>query len=89
MDYHDIYAIIFAVVIIAVGIAALGYSFIRRHILGTFKFDNSGETYRCLLEFEDLDGIEKHKFAIVRIQEARLNPAGVNRTIGNPSNGRQ
>lgn len=60
------------------------------HILGTFKFDNSGETYRCLMEFENLDDIEKRKFAIVRIKEADLSLPGehkaTNRKVGSSFN---
>lgn len=51
-------------------------AFIRTHTLGTFKFDNSGSTYRCLFEFDDLDDVEKHKFAIVKIKEADLSLPG-------------
>ena len=62
--------------VLAIAIIAAIAIFIRSHILGTFKYDNSGATYRCMLEFDDLDDIEKHRFAIVRIKEANLNLPG-------------
>lgn len=66
---------IFCVAIVITLVVAIR-RFIKQHMLGTFKFDNSGETYRCLMEFDDLDDVEKHKFAIVRIKEANLNLPG-------------
>ena len=51
--------------------------FVTSHILGTFRFDNSSETYRCRLEFDvDLDIVEKKRFAIVRIKESDLSLPG-------------
>lgn len=66
--------------ILAIAIIAAITIFIRSHILGTFKYDNSGATYRCMLEFDDLDDVEKHRFAIVRIKEANLNLPGERKT---------
>jgi hypothetical protein len=53
--------------------------YITAHMLGTFKFDNSGDTYRCRMEFDDLDEIENIKFAIVKIEEADLSLPGERR----------
>ena len=66
--------------VLAIAIVAAIVIFIRSHILGTFKYDNSGATYRCMLEFDDLDDVEKHRFAIVRIKEANLNLPGERKT---------
>lgn len=63
-------AVIFVIAIVA------GYRFIRRHMLGTFKYDNSGETYRCRLEFESIDEVEKLRFAIVKVKEENLGLPG-------------
>ena len=52
---------------------------IALHTLGTFKFDNSGDTYRCLMEFDNLDEVEKLKYAIVKIEEADLSLPGESR----------
>ena len=63
------------IVILAVCIVA-AVAFVKSHILGTLKYDNSGETYRCLFEFDNLDEIEQKKFAIVKIEPANLNLPG-------------
>lgn len=55
------------------------YAFIKRHTLGTFKYDNSGETYRCRMEFDSLDEVEKLHFAIVKIKEEDLGVPGEKR----------
>lgn len=65
-----------ALIVIFVLVSRLIYVFIRNHMLGTFKFDNSGDTYRCRFEFDNLDDVEKLKFAIVRIEEDNLNLPG-------------
>ena len=70
------YAAIIFVLALAVTVIVAVNKFIRSHILGTFKYDNSGATYRCMLEFDDLDDVEKHSFAIVKIREADLNLPG-------------
>ena len=64
------------VLAIIVSVVAFAKAFIGLHILGTFKYDNSGETYRCLFEFENLDDVEKRSFAIVRVKEADLSLPG-------------
>lgn len=71
----SIWLYIFCVVLL-VAVVAMVRRFIHSHMLGTFKFDNSGVTYRCLMEFDDLDDVEKHKFAIVRIKETDLSLPG-------------
>lgn len=68
---------IFILIAILVACCVVGaYFYIRKHMLGTFKFDNSGETYRCRMEFDSLDEIEKLKFAIVMIKEENLGLPG-------------
>lgn len=66
---------IFLIVLFVLAVIAARF-YITLHILGTFKFDNSGETYRCRMEFDDLDDVERHKFAIVKIKEADLSLPG-------------
>ena len=75
MEQNDIlFAVCAAIVIVAMVLATR--AFINTHILGTFKYDNSGETYRGRFEFADLDDVEKHRFAIVKVEEADLNLPG-------------
>lgn len=69
-------ATIVTIIVLAIAIVLGIRAFISMHTLGTFKYDNSGATYRCLFEFDDLDDVEKHKFAIVKIQEADLSLPG-------------
>lgn len=64
------------VVVLVVAILAAAYIFVRKHFLGTFKFDNSGATYRCRFEFDDLDELEKLRFAIVKVKEENLSLPG-------------
>lgn len=71
----SIWLYIFCVVLL-VAVVVMVRRFIHSHMLGTFKFDNSGATYRCLFEFDSLDDVEKHRFAIVRIKEADLSLPG-------------
>lgn len=71
----SIWLYIFCIVLL-VAVVVMVSRFIHSHMLGTFRFDNSGATYRCLLEFDDLDDVEKHKFAIVRIKETDLSLPG-------------
>lgn len=75
-----VYTILFGASICIVGFSLFIFigTLIQRHVytLGTFKFDNSGDTYRCRMEFEDLDEVEHAKFAIVRIEEADLSLPG-------------
>lgn len=76
----DLITILFGASICIVGfLVAIGIGVWMQfhvHTLGTFKFDNSGDTYRCRMEFEDLDEVEHCKFAIVRIEEADLSLPG-------------
>lgn len=58
------------------GLIILLRSYIRRHMLGTFKYDNSGETYRCRFEFENIDDLENMRFAIVKVKEENLGLPG-------------
>ena len=51
-------------------------SYIRRHMLGTFKYDNSGETYRCRFELDNIDDLENVRFAIVKVKEENLGLPG-------------
>ena len=69
-------ATIVTIIVLTIAIVLGIRAFISMHTLGTFKFDNSGATYRCLFEFDDLDDVEKHKFAIVKIKEADLSLPG-------------
>jgi len=71
----SIWLYIFCVVLL-VAVVVMVRRFIHSHLLGTFKFDNSGATYRCLFEFDSLDDVEKHRFAIVRIKEEDLSLPG-------------
>lgn len=71
----SIWLYIFCVVLL-VAMVVMVRRFIHSHLLGTFKFDNSGATYRCLFEFDSLDDVEKHRFAIVRIKEEDLSLPG-------------
>ena len=71
----SIWLYIFCVVLL-VAVVVMVHRFIHSHLLGTFKFDNSGATYRCLFEFDSLDDVEKHRFAIVRIKEEDLSLPG-------------
>lgn len=71
----SIWLYIFCVVLL-VAVVVMVRRFIHSHMLGTFKFDNSGATYRCLFEFDSLDDVEKHRFAIVRIKEEDLSLPG-------------
>lgn len=79
MDANHISTRIVLIVLVIVLLIALVIfirAFISMHTLGTFKFDNSGSTYRCRFEFDDLDDVEKHRFAIVKIKEADLSLPG-------------
>lgn len=65
--------------IVAVVIFALVFfirRFILKHMLGTFKYDNSGESYRCRFEFDSIDDLEKLRFAIVKVKEEDLSLPG-------------
>lgn len=64
------------IIVLTIAIVLGVRAFVRMHTLGTFKFDNSGSTYRCRFEFDDLDDVEKHRFAIVKVKEADLSLPG-------------
>lgn len=61
---------------LVISVGVLIRSFLSRHILGTLKIDNSGNTFKCRFEFDDLDALEGLGFAIVKIKEEDLRLPG-------------
>ena len=74
MDPIVIFCIVLLVAI-AIG-AIVAFVIVRRHMMGTLKLDNSGETLRCLLEFEDLSVLDNQKFVIVKVKNTYLGLPG-------------
>ena len=74
MDLSSIFCIVFLVIIIGVTVASI--VIVKKHTMGTLKLDNSGDTLRCLLEFEDLNVLDNQTFVIVKVKNAYLGLPG-------------
>lgn len=64
--------------LVACGIIAAVY--VKTHVIGTFRFDNNGETPMCTFELSKLpENFEKQQFVIARVEWADLSLPGAHK----------